>query len=167
MANDTVYVRLDNREYEVTFEKNAVTVNGKPIPVELFPTKRKSLLKVRVEDRIFNLPLELTDEGARVLFSGREYLAQFEDQRQRLLRSLGSHSEEGRAVLNVKAPMPGLIVKIETKVGDAVKRGQGIMVVEAMKMENEVRVPSDGTVKEIRVRERQTVEKGEVLVVIE
>jgi len=167
MANDTVYVRLDNHEYAVAFEKDTVVVDGRPMPGELLPTKHKSCLKARIQDQIFALPLELTDEGARFLFAGREYVAQFEDQRQRLLRSFGAQSEERRIALSVKAPMPGLIVKIETKVGDMVKRGQGVMVVEAMKMENEVRAPSDGTVREIRVRERQTVEKGEVLVVIE
>ncbi len=167
MASDAVYVRLDNREYTVAFEKDTVTVDGKPVPGELLPTKHKSCLKARIQDRILDIPLELTDEGARFLFSGREYVAQFEDHRQRLLRSFGGQGEERRTALSVKAPMPGLVVKIETKVGDVVTRGQGVMVVEAMKMENEVRSPSSGTVKEILVRERQTVEKGEVLVVIE
>ncbi|MBM3325206.1 MAG: biotin/lipoyl-binding protein, partial [Calditrichaeota bacterium] len=55
----------------------------------------------------------------------------------------------------------------EAKVGQSVTRGRGVVVVEAMKMENEVRASDSGVVKEIRVKERQTVEKGEVLVVIE
>jgi biotin carboxyl carrier protein len=63
--------------------------------------------------------------------------------------------------------MPGKVVKLLVKPGDAVKAGDGVIVVEAMKMENELKAPAPGTVKEIRVAEGKAVAAGEVLVVIE
>ncbi|MFL5381405.1 MAG: biotin/lipoyl-containing protein, partial [Longimicrobiaceae bacterium] len=67
----------------------------------------------------------------------------------------------------VAAPMPGLVLKVEVEVGQAVKAGQGLVIVEAMKMENELKAPADGVVAKVLVQERQTVEKGATLIVLE
>ena len=67
----------------------------------------------------------------------------------------------------IVAPMPGLVVKVEVEVGQAVRAGQGVVVVEAMKMENELKAPADGVVAKIHVEPRQTVEKGTVLITLE
>lgn len=72
-----------------------------------------------------------------------------------------------QGALNVVAPMPGRVVKVLVKVGDLVSAHQGVAVVEAMKMENEVRAPRAGTIKEVRVTQSALVEAGAVLVVIE
>jgi biotin carboxyl carrier protein len=69
--------------------------------------------------------------------------------------------------VNVAAPMPGRIVKVLVNEGDAVTARQGVVVVEAMKMENEVRAPRSGTVKEVRVVQGALVEARTVLIVIE
>jgi pyruvate carboxylase subunit B len=63
--------------------------------------------------------------------------------------------------------MPGLVLKVEVEVGQAVKAGQGVVIVEAMKMENELKAPADGVVAKILVQERQTVDKGATLIVLE
>ena len=63
--------------------------------------------------------------------------------------------------------MPGLVVKVEVAVGDRVTAGQGVVIVEAMKMENELKAPVDGVVARIAVQERQTVDKGTTLIVLE
>jgi len=67
----------------------------------------------------------------------------------------------------VRAPMPGKVVKLLVQAGDAVKTGQGVVVIEAMKMENELRAPRDGTVASVAVKEGQPVEAGQVLVSVE
>jgi biotin carboxyl carrier protein len=65
------------------------------------------------------------------------------------------------------APMPGRVVKVLVEAGDTVAEGQGLVVMEAMKMENELRAPRAGRVKELPARERQAVEMGALLVVLE
>jgi pyruvate carboxylase subunit B len=64
----------------------------------------------------------------------------------------------------LRAPMPGLVVKVEVREGDTVFSGQGLVIVEAMKMENELKSERDGTVKRVAVEPGQTVEKDQVLV---
>ena len=67
----------------------------------------------------------------------------------------------------IVAPMPGLVVRLNVSVGDSVIVGQGLVVVEAMKMENELKAPADGVVASIAVQPGQTVDKGAVLLVLE
>jgi biotin carboxyl carrier protein len=69
--------------------------------------------------------------------------------------------------LSVKSPMPGKVVKVLVRAGGEVKAGQGIVVVEAMKMENELKAPRDGKVKEVQVKEGQAVEAGQTLATLE
>ena len=68
--------------------------------------------------------------------------------------------------LAVKAPMPGAVVAIEVEVGQEVKKGHGLVILSAMKMENEIKAPRSGTVKSIDVQAGQTVEQGRTLVVL-
>ena len=79
----------------------------------------------------------------------------------------GGQPESGHAVAVIKAPMPGRVVRVLVSVGDHVRARQGVVVVEAMKMENELRAPRDGTVKEVVIAAGAAVESGAVLVVIE
>ena len=86
--------------------------------------------------------------------------------RKRLPANAGSDGRSGgRATL--VSPMPGKVVRVMCSVGDEVAANQGLLVVEAMKMQNEVQSPKIGKVAELRVREGQTVNAGEVLAVVE
>jgi biotin carboxyl carrier protein len=88
------------------------------------------------------------------------------DERTRAIREMTGGADDAVEKV-VVAPMPGLVVKLEVEVGQAVKAGQGVVIVEAMKMENELKAPADGIVAKVLVTERQTVDKGAVLIVLE
>lgn len=107
---------------------------------------RGARVHVRVRDSTF--PIEILDE-----------------RRLRMRRAAGTFTAEGRQV--VTSPMPGKVVKVLVKPGDEVKQGDGLVVVEAMKMENELKSPKDGTVVEVRVTEGQAVEGGAKLCAVE
>src|SRR5262249_1959795 len=83
------------------------------------------------------------------------------------LRASGSDHAHGEGLAEIKTAMPGKVVRIIAETGATVQKGDGMIVVEAMKMQNEMKSPKDGVVKEIRVAEGSTVNAGEVLVVIE
>jgi biotin carboxyl carrier protein len=104
--------------------------------------------KVNVRLRHAVIPLELLDE-----------------KKLRLRRAAGRFTAEGRQA--VSSPMPGKVVKVLVKVGDVVRRGQALVVVEAMKMENELRSPKDGKVVELHASEGQAVEGNAKLCVVE
>ena len=96
---------------------------------------------------------------------GERHRIRLEEETRYIIRTRGGKAATGGQVL--RAPMPGKVVLVEVTVGQAVKAGDGLIVLEAMKMENEFRAAVTGTVKEIRVQPGQTVSAGDPLVVIE
>lgn len=95
---------------------------------------------------------------------GLEFLAEVIDPRSWRGRRHSGAEAEGRQ--QIPAPMPGKVVRLLVKAGDAVEAGQGLLVVEAMKMQNEIRSPRTGTVERVLVAEGQAVNAGEVLCVV-
>jgi biotin carboxyl carrier protein len=104
-------------------------------------------------------------DSVRVTIQGFSWDIDIEDPRHRRSKAKGGGAVEGAQ--SIISPMPGRIIKLEAQVGDAVEQGQGLVIVEAMKMENELAAEVKGTIKEIRCKEGEAVEEGQVLVVIE
>ena len=100
-----------------------------------------------------------------VLFAGQRFEIAVEDEREKALTgSIHSAHESGEAM--VRAPMPGLVLGLPMDAGSNVERGQTVVILEAMKMENDLASPITGKVREIRVSKGQTVNQGDVLVVV-
>ena len=110
---------------------------------------------------------DVTEENGSfvVHVEGEAYAIRVEEETRYIIRTRGGAAASGGQVL--KAPMPGRVVLVEVAVGQAVKSGDGLVILEAMKMENEFKACVTGTVKEIRVEVGQTVNPGDVLLVIE
>jgi biotin carboxyl carrier protein len=103
-----------------------------------------------------------------VTVAGQTVTVEVADARAALLSAVaGRAAAKPAGPVSLRAPMPGRVVKLLARPGDAVKAGGGVVVVEAMKMENELRAPRDGTVKELRVAEGAAVEAGQELAVID
>ncbi len=94
---------------------------------------------------------------------GRRYRVDVVDDRNKALRDMSSAGSAAHGPAPVRAPMPGLVVKVEVETGDLVEAGSGLLVVEAMKMENELTAVVGGRVGAIHVVAGQTVEKDEIL----
>jgi len=101
----------------------------------------------------------------RVSVGAREYGVRLTDPKH--LRGAGAGGGEPGGRAQVKAPMPGKVVRVLVEAGQAVESGQGLVVVEAMKMQNELKSPKTGTVAELRAEPGSTVNAGDVLVVVE
>jgi pyruvate carboxylase subunit B len=107
------------------------------------------------------------DTGYQAVIDGRHIVVTVESERARLLRKQLGESGQVSHRDEIRAPMPALVVRVEVEPGDQVSPGQGLLVLEAMKMENEVKSSRRGIVKEIHVAAGGAVEKGELLLVIE
>lgn len=103
----------------------------------------------------------------RLLSGSAQLDATVDSERAKLLKQYSVASDSSRERLEVHAPMPALVVKVEVNVGDTVAPGQGLIVLEAMKMENEIKSHQAGRVKEIYVSKGKPVEKGELLILLE
>jgi len=143
----------------------ALTLDGHRFEVDslVLPHGAVSML---VEGRSYSVEFEERDDDITVLLNGQLSRLDVVDERRLRLRAISASFEaSGKQV--VAAPMPGKVVKLLVKAGDAVEEGQGLVVVEAMKMENELKAPKAGTVTEVAVAEGATVENGARLVVVE
>jgi biotin carboxyl carrier protein len=108
---------------------------------------------------------DVTGYRYEVLFAGQRFEITVEDEREKVLAgSIHGAHESGEAM--IRAPMPGLVLGLPMDPGSKVERGQTVVILEAMKMENDLPSPISGKVKEIRVSKGQTVNQGDVLVVV-
>ncbi len=107
----------------------------------------------------------LTDGKLKLQTSTQEFTAEVIDPRAWSGRRHGAAEAEGRQ--QIVAPMPGKVVRVLVKAGDRIEAGQGLLVVEAMKMQNEIRSPKSGTVERVLAKEGQPVNAGEILAWVE
>ncbi len=147
-------------------EDGRVQVDDELLEYDVRQGSRPEHLSLVLDGRSYQIWLEQVNHSLRVHLQGFDYDVRVEDERAFRLRQLAAPEISAQTVGQIRAPMPGLVVKVLVEPGQAVKKGQGVVLVEAMKMENEIRSPLAGSVKEIKVAPRQAVEKGEVLVVV-
>ena len=162
--------KLGEQSYTVEIEENGksvyrVSVDGNEFLVDGKKTGRTNFSLI-VDNRSFEIEVDNTDDEYRVLVDGRNYRIYLVDERRVRVGAAQSGLQfQGRQMVSV--PMPGKIIAVLVAIGDAVEMGQGLVIVEAMKMENEVRSPISGEVKEIKVKPGDTVEGGALLVIVE
>ena len=162
--------RLGDKTYTVEIEETGkslyrVAVDGSEFLVDGKKTGVTNYSLI-VDNRSFEVEVDISEDEYRVLVDGRSYHVDLLDERRMRVGGLQSAIElQGRQ--SVSVPMPGKVIAVLVSEGDPVERGQGLVIVEAMKMENEVRCPINGEVKEVRVKTGDALEAGAVLVVVE
>ncbi len=115
--------------------------------------------------RCITRPDQKDSETFEIQIAGQRFEVRVEDERTRLLTGL-ARGAAGAGEATVQAPMPGLVVGVPVEQGARVEQGQTVVVLEAMKMENDLSSPIAGTIKEVRVSKGQTVDQNETLIVI-
>jgi biotin carboxyl carrier protein len=120
------------------------------------------IYSILINGKSFEVRVERLGAELRAIVAGRDLRGEVQNEREWRRNRGGSVEAEGRQ--QVLAPMPGKIVRVLVSAGDSVRAGQGLLVVEAMKMQNEIRAPKSGTIDRVRVVEGQAVNAGEVVV---
>jgi biotin carboxyl carrier protein len=141
-----------------------VSLDGRPLEVDVHEAGRREFLSLLMEGRSFEAGLEKRPGGYRVVLADDVLDVELADAARGA--SVAAHKPTS-GVARLTAPMPGKIVRVLVSPGQAVEAGEGLVVMEAMKMENELRSPRAGAVKDVRVREGQAVEMGALLVLVE
>jgi pyruvate carboxylase subunit B len=157
-------VTIRGRAFEVDIRGGEATLNGETMPASLQTVPGSPLRLLALPQGVETLAMVRQDGGWMVHHAGEVWNAQVVDERTRRLQEMtgGGHGAGGHVV--IRAPMPGRVVRVEVESGVAVRQGQGLVVLEAMKMENELTSPIAGRVTEIQVESGQAVTKGAVLV---
>lgn len=144
---DEHHISVDGQTYHVDFE----AVSGQPV------------YSVIVDGRSHEAYVRESDEGWQVLLRGRLYPAKVEDEREMRLRTAAGGGVAEGGEYHLKAPMPGLVVAVLVEEGQEIKKGQVLLILESMKMQNELKSPRDGVVNRIKVKAGESVEQKQAL----
>jgi biotin carboxyl carrier protein len=141
-----------------------ISPDGQPVDADAVEIDANTL-SLLLEGQSYEVRVIQSPDGALKLQTGlQEFSAEVVDPRAWRGRRHGAVEAEGRQ--QVVAPMPGKVVRVLVEVGDRVETGQGLLVVEAMKMQNEIRSPKGGTVERLHVKEGQPVNAGDALCIV-
>ncbi len=161
-------VTVLGRAIEVEVDGEQVTVAGQAHVATLSRVPGTPVRQLLLDGRSEALAVEPGAGGWwTITRRGERCEVEVVDERTRHIRSLAGGNERARGPVPLKAPMPGLVVRVQVEAGQAVAAGAGVIVLEAMKMENELRAAGQGVVRAVRVRPGEAVEKGQVLVEFE
>ena len=162
-------VDVNGARVEVSLDADGIRVDGELVQAHLSGVEGTPIHLLTLGSAIHRIAVRRGDGRGRYSLwtDGYRFEVEALDDRTRAIRDLTG--KDGRAVgpRPLVAPMPGLIVRVNVRVGDAVQAGQGLVVMEAMKMENELRASAAGTVTGVRAVAGTAVEKGAVLVELE
>ena len=157
-------VRVAGKAIDVVLNGSDVAVNGRSVSAELIEVPQTPLRELVLDGRSRTYAMTMESDGWSVMAGGEVHHLQVDDERAVLLGTLAGTAERGGAGGKVKAPMPGLVLRVEVEEGQTVVAGAGLVVLEAMKMENEIKAPVAGRVVAVHVSDGQAVDKGVVLV---
>ncbi len=158
-------VRLNNKIKNIKIiDDSTAEIDGVIVKYQSVNTDEKNIL-LKLNDKIFESSILSNSNGEVVLsINGFSILANIKSSLEEKAFQLISHSKNvDNNLIEVKSPMPGLVLKIKKQKGEAIKKGEAVLILEAMKMENEIKSPVDGTLKEMYVKEGTAIEKNIIL----
>ena len=159
------HVSIADRTFVVELAPDGVRVNGRPLSVELGHLEGSPVRSLLVDSASHRLAARrVGPESWEMHLRGRRIRAEVVDERTRAIREMTGAGSGPVGPRPITAPMPGLVVRVEVEEGDVVGEGQGVVIVEAMKMENELAATAEAVVTRVLVAEGETVEKDQVLV---
>ncbi len=160
------FVTMDGRTLEVELTPDGPRIDGRPVRAELVAIPGTPLRHLLLDGRSWPLVAKAGEGKGSwdVLLDGQRFEIDVVDERTRAIRAMTARSSEGSGPRPVRAPMPGLVSRVQVAPGDAVAPGQGVVIIEAMKMENELKAEAPGVVSRVLVAAGEAVEKGAVLV---
>jgi biotin carboxyl carrier protein len=161
-------VTVEDREFLVEMlDEKHISVDGKTYEVDFESVSGQPVYSLIVDGRSHESYIQPGDEAWQVLLRGRLYQVIVENEREKRLRAAAGGGVAETGEFHLKAPMPGLVVTVQVEEGQAVKKGQVLIILESMKMQNELKSPRDGIVNRIRVRAGESVEQKQSLLSVQ
>ncbi|PTQ99237.1 biotin carboxyl carrier protein [Mucilaginibacter yixingensis] len=153
------------QQFETELTKGKLTVGGKDAHMDIRELGNNSyhIIHNLASCNAEVVSFDRATKSAEIKVNGRLYNVAAKDQFDLLLEQLGMNAGDSAKVSDLKAPMPGLVLKVFVNPGDEVKKGDNLFVLEAMKMENIIKAPADMVVKSSKIKPGDKVEKGQVL----
>jgi acetyl/propionyl-CoA carboxylase alpha subunit len=158
--------KINNKSFEVEFNNGQPTLNGERLPWDVVRINANTF-HILVNNQGYTAELVKIDQAAKVVtlkINGSIHTVEVKDRYDLILEKMGISEASSTKLNSIKAPMPGLIVKVNVAEGDVVKPGDALLVLEAMKMENVIKATGEATVSKLKIKKGDSVEKGHVLI---
>ncbi len=164
-----IYIaRIADQEYEIELlSETRVLINGVPHEVDFKSLRQQLSYSLLADGKSYEVNIYQDNGDWEVLLRGRQFSIEVEDERERRLRLAAGESSTPKGKYLLLAPMPGLVIDILVSEGDQVSKGDVLVILESMKMQNELIAPRDGTITRIHAQTNDNVERKESLLVLE
>ena len=160
-------VKVNNKiSRELVLTNNHAILNGKDVSIDIIKIM-EGMYHVIADEKCYTAEVLSADHNTKtftIRVNGHIQQVELKDQYDRLLHELGMDKQVAGVVNEIRAPMPGMVLSVLVKENDEIKKGDPLLVLEAMKMENVLKSPGNGTIKKINIKEKQAVEKNQVLI---
>jgi len=156
----------DHYQFDIDVVNEILQVNGGHIDLDVLKVGEQSNHIIH-QHKSYNVELvdfDKEEKLANIKVNGNVYKVKVTSQLDLLLKQLGMDNLASNKIAQIKAPMPGLVLSILVREGDEVKKGDSLVVLEAMKMENIIKSPADAVVKKVEVSQGDKIEKNTVLI---
>ena len=155
---------IDEKEYTIEIlDRHHISVDGVIYEVDFESLSGQPVFSLLIDGKSYEAHIYTNDEGWEVLIQGALYPVTVEDERERRLRLAFGGSPAVTGEFHLKAPMPGLVVDLPVEDGQEIQKGDVLLILESMKMQNELKAPRDGKVSRIKIKVGDNVERKQTL----
>ncbi len=155
---------IDNQEFQIeVVDEHHIRIGDRLLKVDFEPVSGQPVFSLILDGKSYESFVYQGEEDWDVLLRGRQYQVKVEDEREKRLKAAAGGGAVEGGEFHLKAPMPGLVVAVLIEEGQEVKKGQVMLILESMKMQNELKAPRDGTMGRIRVKAGESVEQRQTL----
>lgn len=156
-----------DHEYEIEINgEDEIIVNGEASEINFRSVAGQPVYSLLINGRSYEALVRPSNEGLEVLLHGKFFIVSVDDERERRLKQTSGPKVAEGGEFHLKSPMPGLIIAISVREGQQVNRGDQLIVLESMKMQNELKSPRDGTIRSLKVKSGDNVEQNQVLLTV-
>lgn len=159
---------LEKEEYRITIGEDQI-INLKEAELDMVEQSDGSF-HILHKGQSFHAKILSFDTASKkylVEVNGEKFPISLADQKDLLVEKMGLGTRANQTVKDIKAPMPGLVLEVEVEIGQKVEKGEGLLILEAMKMENIIKSAGEGVIKEIHIGKGAAVDKGQLLIEME
>ena len=151
---------VDNQEFQIEIvDERHIRIGERLLEVDFQAISGQPVFSVILDGKSYESFVYQGEEDWEVLIRGRQYQVKIEDEREKRLKAAAGGGVAEGGEFHLKAPMPGLVVSVLVEEGQEVKKGQVMLILESMKMQNELKAPRDGVIGRIRVKAGESVEQ--------
>jgi len=155
---------IDNQQFDIeVVDEHHIRIGDRLIQVDFESVSGQPVFSLILDGKSYEAFVYQGEEDWDVLLRGRQYQVKVEDERERRLKAAGGGGVAEGGEFQLKAPMPGLVVTVLVEESQEVKKGQVLLILESMKMQNELKAPRDGKINRIRVKPGESVEQRQSL----